>query len=217
MKGLSTELKVGSFALIIIALLTYMTFKVGGFEWVKKKGYVVYAEFKNIGGLDEKTRIKVAGVDAGTIEKIELRNGRARLTLRIDRNVVLYSDASVGIKATGLLGDKYLEVKIGSQPPPLKDGDTIKNVVEIVDIDDLVRNLTDVSTNINNFASALNESIGTPEGKAALKESILNLKDITAGLKDTISVNDKKMRTALDNINNFITSIHDLVEKTRNR
>ena len=37
MKGLSTELKVGSFALIIIALLTYMTFKVGGFEWVKRK------------------------------------------------------------------------------------------------------------------------------------------------------------------------------------
>ncbi|MBI4680771.1 MAG: hypothetical protein HY753_06105 [Nitrospirae bacterium] len=180
MKGLSTELKVGSFALIIIALLTYMTFKVGGFEWVKKKGYVVYAEFKNIGALDEKTRIKVAGVDAGIIERIE-----------------------------------YMELKIGSQPPPLKDGDTIKNVVEVVDIDDLVKNLTEVSTNINNFASALNESIGTPEGKAALKESILNLKDITAGLKDTISVNDKKMRTALDNINNFIASIHDLVEKNK--
>ena len=80
-----------------------------------------------------------------------------------------------------------------------------------MDIDDLVRNLTDVSTNINNFASALNESIGTPEGKAALKESILNLRDITAGLKDTISVNDKKMRKALDNINDFIASIHDLV------
>ncbi len=215
MKGLSTELKVGSFALIIIAVLTYMTFKVGGFEWVKKKGYVVYAEFKNIGALDEKTRIKVAGVDAGIIERIELKNGRARLTLRIDKNVVLYSDASVGIKSTGLLGDKYMELKIGSQPPELKDGDTIKNVVEVVDIDDLVRNLTEVSTNINNFASALNESIGTPEGKAALKESILNLKDITAGLKDTISVNDKKMRTALDNINNFITSIHDLVEKNK--
>ncbi|HBO85069.1 MAG TPA: hypothetical protein DD641_08935 [Deltaproteobacteria bacterium] len=215
MKGLSTELKVGSFALIIITLLTYMTFKVGGFEWVKKKGYVNYSEFKNIGGLNEKTRIKIAGVDAGIIEKIELKNGKARLTLRIDSNVLLYSDASVGIKSTGLLGDNYLELKIGSQPPALKDGDTIKNVVEIVDIDDLVRNLTEVSANINNFASALNESIGTTEGKAALKESILNLKDITAGLKDTISVNDKKMRNALDNINNLIASIHDLVEKNK--
>ena len=35
----------------------------------KKKGYVVYAEFKNIGGLDERQGLKVAGVDAGIIEE----------------------------------------------------------------------------------------------------------------------------------------------------
>lgn len=215
MKGLSTELKVGAFALVILAILTFMTFKVGGFEWVKKKGYILYTEFENVGGLDEKTRVKVAGVDAGIIEKIELKGGKARLTVRANRDVVLYSDASVGIKSTGLLGDKYLEIKTGSKKPALKDGDTIKNVVEVVDIDDMVRHLSDVSGNISNLASALNESLGTPEGKKALKESVLNLKDITAGLKDTISANDKKMRTALDNINNLITSINDLVEKNK--
>ena len=101
MKSFSTELKVGAFSLVILTLLTYMTFKVGGFEWVKKKGYILYAEFKNIGGLDEKTRIKVAGVDAGTIEKIQLKDGKARLVIRVNRDIVLYSDASVGIKATG--------------------------------------------------------------------------------------------------------------------
>lgn len=215
MKGFSTELKVGTFALIVLLILTFMTFKVGGFEWVKKKGYTLYAEIENVGGLDEKTRVKVAGVDAGIIEKIELKGGKARLTIMANRDVVLYSDASVGIKSTGLLGDKYLEIKIGSKKPALKDGDTIKNVVEVVDIDDMVRNLSDVSGNVSNLASALNESLGTPEGKKALKESILNLKDITAGLKDTISVNDKKMRTALDNINNLTASINDLVEKNK--
>ncbi|KAF0145943.1 MAG: putative ABC transport system substrate-binding protein [Nitrospirae bacterium] len=215
MKSFSTELKVGAFSLVILTLLTYMTFKVGGFEWVKKKGYVLYAEFKNIGGLDEKTRIKVAGVDAGTIEKIQLKDGKARLVIRVNRDVVLYSDASVGIKATGLLGDKYLEIKTGLTKPELKDGDTIKNVQEVIDIDDLVRNLSGVSSNISTLASALSESLGTPEAKKALKESILNIKDITAGLKETIAVNDHKMRTTLDNINNLITSINDLVEKNK--
>ena len=215
MKSFSTELKVGAFSLVILTLLTYMTFKVGGFEWVKKKGYVLYAEFKNIGGLDEKTRIKVAGVDAGTIEKIQLKDGKARLVIRVNQDVVLYSDASVGIKATGLLGDKYLEIKTGLTKPELKDGDTIKNVQEVIDIDDLVRNLSGVSSNISTLASALSESLGTPEAKKALKESILNIKDITAGLKETIAVNDHKMRTTLDNINNLIASINDLVEKNK--
>lgn len=215
MKSFSTELKVGAFSLVILTLLTYMTFKVGGFEWVKKKGYILYAEFKNIGGLDEKTRIKIAGVDAGTIEKIQLKDGRASLIIRINRDVVIYSDASVGIKATGLLGDKYLEIKTGLTKPELKDGDTIKNVQEVVDIDDLVRNLSGVSSNISTLAAALSESLGTPEAKKALKESILNIKDITAGLKETIAINDQKMRTTLDNINNLIASVNDLVEKNK--
>ena len=215
MKGFSTELKVGAFALFILAVLTFMTFKVGGFEWIKKKGYVLYADFKSIGGLDEKTKIKVAGVDAGIIEKIELKEGKARLTLRVNKDVVLYSDASVGVKATGLLGDKYLEIKTGSKKPELKNNDTIKDVIEIVDIDDLVRNLSGLSTNVNNLASALGDALATPEGKQALKESVLNMREITASLKETISVNDKKMRTALDNINNLIASINDLVDKNK--
>lgn len=215
MKSLSTELKVGFFALIVMAILTFMTFRIGGLEWLKKEGYIVYVYFKNIAGLDEKTRVKIAGVDAGTIEKIELKEGRAKLTLRLYKDIQLYSDASASIKATGLLGDKYLDIKIGSVKPILKDGDTIENVIEIVDIDDLARNLTAVSENINILAESLNETFGTDESKNALRQSILNLKHITANLRETIDVNDKKLRTTLDNINNLASSINDLIEKNK--
>lgn len=215
MKKITTEVKVGIFALSILAILTYMTFKVGGFEWIKKKGYIVHAEFKNIAGLEEKTRIKVAGVDAGVLEKVQLKDGKADLTIRIDDGVVLYSDATIGIKSTGLLGDKYLEIKTGQKKPELKNGDRITNVVEVVDMDDLARNLSKVADNISSFASTLNESFGTPEAKQALKESILNMKEITSQLKETISVNDKKMRDALDNINKLVASINDLIEKNK--
>lgn len=215
MKSLSTELKVGFFALIVIAILTFMTFRVGGLEWLKKDGYIVYVYFKNIAGLDEKTRVKIAGVDAGIIDRIELKEGRAKLTLRLYKDVQLFSDASASIKATGLLGDKYLDIKIGSVKPILKDGDTIENVIEIVDIDDLARNLTAVSENINILAESLNETIGTAESKDALRQSILNLKYITANLRETIDVNDKKLRTTLDNINNLASSINELVDKNK--
>lgn len=216
MRGLSTELKVGFFALIVLAILSYMTFKVGGFEWmIKKKGYTVYVYFKNIAGLDEKTKVKVAGVDAGAIEKIELREGQARLTLRMGPDVKLYSDASAAIRATGLLGDRYLEVKIGSKEPHLKSGDTIKNVTEVVDIDDMTRNLSEVSANINKLASSLNEALGTEEAKASLKETVINLKDITRNLNDTIYANDKRLRKVLDNINDLTASINDLVKTNK--
>lgn len=215
MRGLSTELKVGFFALIVLAILTYMTFKVGGFEWIKREGYTVYVYFNNTAGLDEKTTVRVAGVDAGVIEKIELREGQAKLTLRMNKAVKLYSDASAAIKATGLLGDKYLDVKIGSKEPLLKSDDTIKNVTEVVDIDDMARNLSEVSANINKLATSLNEALGSEEAKAALKETVINLRDITRNLNDTIYANDKRLRNVLDNINDLTASINDLVKTNK--
>ena len=215
MRRLSTELKVGFFALFVLAILTYMTFKVGGFEWIKKEGFTVYVYFKNIAGLDEKTKIKVAGVDAGVIQKIELSDGVAKLTLRIDTKVKLYSDASAAIKATGLLGDKYLEVNIGSKEPYLKSGGTIKNVTEVVDIDDMARNLSEVSSNINKLAMSLNESLGTEDAKRSLKESVLNLRDITANANSMIITNDRRLGDVLDNINNLTASINDLVKTNK--
>jgi phospholipid/cholesterol/gamma-HCH transport system substrate-binding protein len=215
MRGLSTELKVGFFAVIVIVILAFMTFKVGGLDWMKKEGYIVHVYFKNIAGLDEKTKVKIAGVDAGVIEKIELKDGEAKLTISINKGIQLFSDASASIKATGLLGDKYLDIETGSKKPILKKGDTIKNVIEVVDLDDMVRNLSKVSANINTLANSLNEALGTDEAKRSLKDTVLNLSDITANLSQTISVNDKKMRRVLDNINNVTASINEILDKNK--
>ncbi|MFZ3138261.1 MAG: MlaD family protein [Thermodesulfovibrionales bacterium] len=215
MRGLSTELKVGFFALIVIVLLSFMTFKVGGLDWMKRDGNIFHAHFSNIAGLDEKTKVKIAGVDAGVIEKIELKQGEARLAIRIRNDIQLFSDASASIKATGLLGDKYLDIKTGSLQPLLKSGDTIQYVVEIVDIDDMVRKLSKVSENISTLTISLNEALGTEDAKRSLKETFLNLSDVTYNLNQTISVNDKKMRAVLDNIKNLTASLNDLVDKNK--
>lgn len=215
MRGISTELKVGFFAIVVIAVLSYMTFMISGIDWTKKEGYTVYIYFKNVAGLDEKTKVKIAGVNAGVIETIELKEGRAKLTVRINKDVALYSDSSASIKAAGLLGDKYLEIKTGKTMPLVTDGATLDNVFEIVDIDDLARNLTAVSENINILAQSLNQTFGTEESKEAMRESIQNLRHITAGLRDTIAVNDRKLRTTLDNINNLASTINELVETNK--
>lgn len=215
MRGITTELKVGLFALIVLAILTFMTFKVGGIDFLRRDGYVVYIYFKNIAGLDEKTKVKIAGVNAGMIERIELHDGRAKLTVRMNKEVALYSDARASIKAAGLLGDKYLEIKTGSEQPVLTNGDTLTTVVEIVDLDDLTRNLTAVSENFNILAKTLNETLGTEESRDALKKSILNLRDITSSVKETIALNDQRLRTTLDNINELVASMSELVQDNR--
>ena len=69
MRSLSTELKVGFFALFVLAVLAFMTFRVGGLDWMRKEGTPYYVSFKNIAGLNEKTKVKIAGVERGSSRK----------------------------------------------------------------------------------------------------------------------------------------------------
>lgn len=214
MKGFSTELKVGVFSIIVVSILVFMTFKVGGLEWGKTKGYTVFVFFNNIAGLDKKTKVRVAGVEAGEIESIDLDGGRAKITVSIYSDIKIYENASAMIRSTGLLGDKFLEIKIGSPERPLiKDGDTITNVSELVDIDELARNLSAVSSSFTKVAASLNEVIGTEESKDNLTQTIRNLREITVNLNKTITVNDQKLRDVLDNINSLTASINTLIDK----
>jgi phospholipid/cholesterol/gamma-HCH transport system substrate-binding protein len=214
MRGISTELKVGVFALFVFAILGFMTFRSGGLEWAKTRGYMVNIFFNATTGLDEKTKVKVAGIDAGVIEGIDLIKGRARVRLRLDKHVVIYKNAKASIKSSGLMGDKFLSISIGtSDLPVLKDGDTIEEVTEVVDMDDLARNFMNFADNFSSLTKSLNEVLGSEESKESLKQMIVNLKDITENLHRAIGVNDVKLRNTLDNIANLSGSLSRLVDK----
>jgi phospholipid/cholesterol/gamma-HCH transport system substrate-binding protein len=192
----SAEFKVGLFTLIVLLILAFFTFRIGGFEWIyKKKEYTLYVYFKNISNLDDKSLVRIAGVSVGKIKKIELSDGMAKVTLGIHEGVNVPEDSIANIRSTGLLGDRYLEIKPGKGRTYLKDGDTIRNVEEMADIDDMLRKLSSVSENVNKLASSANEVFGSEESKKALKESIVNLRDITANLKEVITRNDKRLET----------------------
>ncbi|GAB4390120.1 MAG: hypothetical protein Kow0025_19980 [Thermodesulfovibrionales bacterium] len=211
MKGSQAEFIVGVFAMIVIAILAFMTFRVGEITLKKKAGYTVYAYFEDIAGLDEKTSVKIAGVDSGTIEKIDLIHGKARVRIRVNPDIMLYSDASAAIKAAGLLGDKYLELRIGSQKPVIGEGDEIKNVRDIADIDDLVTNLSTVSGNLNDFVANIN----TPELTESMKEAMVNLRDITRDLKDVISQNNARFQSVMEKVESLTASLDDLIRENR--
>jgi phospholipid/cholesterol/gamma-HCH transport system substrate-binding protein len=203
MKRLSPELKVGIFAIVVILVLSYMTFKVGTLPLTWKKGYRLYVVFDDISGLDEKSRIKIAGVDAGVVERIRLENGKARLTLFIEPDVKIYRNAKASLKMTGLLGDKYLTLTTGTPDEPLlRDGDTIINVEPAADIDSLASELTSAATYIGDLAKTLREIFGEPE-KRAMRDAIHNLNTITQDLKELLKENREPLHRVLVSLERF--------------
>ncbi len=212
MPKITTEVKVGIFALIVIAILSLMTFWVGGLAWLKKPGYKLYVYFNNVSGLETKGKIRVAGVEAGYIEKISLVDGRAKLTLQVNKGVVLYSDAEAGISSMGLLGEKYLELKPGHTLPVLGPGQTITQSIPSVDMDELFRKLSSLSDSLTKITGKINEVL-SPQQIDALKTAINNVKLITQNVNDAVVQDNAKVKNTLDNVDSLISSLNGTVKK----
>ena len=207
MKNVSTELKVGIFAIIVIIILSYMTFKVGRMTFMWEKGLKLYAVFDDISGLDEKSRIKVAGVDAGIVDKIVLENGKAKLTLLLNPDIKIYKNAEVSLKMSGLLGDRYLAISTGTPDQPLlKSGDSITHVRHAADIDMLANQMTSAATYISDLTKSLKDVFGDQE-KEALTESILNLRTITQNLKEMSIENKVPLHKVIVQLESFTQAL----------
>jgi phospholipid/cholesterol/gamma-HCH transport system substrate-binding protein len=87
----------------------------------------IQAEFADAGAIIPGNDVMVDGVKAGTVQKIRLVDGKARVQISIGSAFTpLHTDARATIKAVSLLGERYVSVERGSPSAPvLPDGGTI--------------------------------------------------------------------------------------------
>lgn len=213
---IGTDISVGIFVTIVIIVLAYMTFTVGKFRLFQPKGYKVYVYFSSVAGIDAKSKIKMAGVDAGRIEKIAIEEGKAKLTIRLNHGIVIRKDSKAAIKGVGLLGEKYLEISPGSpDQPPLKEGDTITQVAQIADLDRLLTQLSLASEDISSLMKSINEVVGSEEGKQKLKDTLSNIRDVTENLNRIVETNDIRLNRIMANAEEITKSVNDLIKENR--
>lgn len=87
--------------------------------------YSVNARFSDAAGLKPNDKVKVAGLDAGTIEGIEIDGGEVVVKMKVDQGIILSSDSEAEIAIETLLGKKNVTLIAGDGPHRLADGDEI--------------------------------------------------------------------------------------------
>jgi phospholipid/cholesterol/gamma-HCH transport system substrate-binding protein len=162
------------------------------------KGYAVYGIFSDAVGIAKLSQVRVAGIPVGTIEGIRLDKGKARIDIRIQSGVPLFTDAAVSKNSSSLLGEFYLAITPGTEGrPQLRDGDQIPTVIEGVTTDTLMKSLSDISKDVQRVSHSLAESVGTNEGQENMRKTLENLSQVTAALNDTVRENRNTIRDIL--------------------
>jgi phospholipid/cholesterol/gamma-HCH transport system substrate-binding protein len=183
-RGVSTEIKVGIFVFIGLVALAYMTLRLEKFKIKSAKGYEVMALFDSVSGLVVNSPIEVAGIEVGRVKEVQLAGNQARVLMTIRRDISVYSDAKAIIRTKGVLGDKYIDLDIGSEKEKrLTAGGVITQTRSTIELDHLLAKVLPAMDDIRSVTRSLGDVLGTEVGKNNLKETFLNVKKTTEDIR----------------------------------
>lgn len=114
-------------ALVVVALVVVSYIGLRTYNGVIGRDYqTVYASVPQVGNLVTHDQVRVAGVRVGQVLSVGLGpDRRPRLELQIEPDVKLPADTRVVMRASGLLGGRYVELIPGESKEPLRDGAVI--------------------------------------------------------------------------------------------
>jgi len=175
------------FALAFIAAVLLMEM-LGSFDFFKR-GIRIRALFNTVQELKEGDPVKMAGVQIGRVEKIDLKENKVDVTLKLDRASSVKTDSKAMIKFAGLMGQNFVSISFGSRAGRKVVNDTIIETEEQPDLNALMVKLENVATGVENATKSLSgDSIQNLLGPLAdfLKDNTPRLTAILSNMK-TIS------------------------------
>jgi phospholipid/cholesterol/gamma-HCH transport system substrate-binding protein len=160
-KQKSTQIRVGIF--VFFTLVTFMAaiFLLGSRTQYFQPQYTLKAIFSNVGYLLEGAGVYLAGVQVGRVGEIrffeDIAAQKVLVSLNIARNYQerIRQDSVAVITSSGLLGDKYIDITLGSESEPeLLNGMFIRTQ-DPADYGQLIRQGEEVLKNTIEITSAL--------------------------------------------------------------
>ncbi|HAX61616.1 MAG TPA: hypothetical protein DCX95_03520 [Elusimicrobia bacterium] len=180
------ETKVGIVIILGTLILATAIMILSGVR-IFEKGYEINILFNDVQGLLKQAKVQVAGVNIGYVKDITLVDGKAKVTVWLDRDVKIYKDAGVYIFSSGIIGVKFIQLTSGNAASELlKDGDTITGV-DPISIDKMF-DKTQAAIN------SLLDSLKGLTGDTNIKSTIENLNKFSEDL--TVASKEIKKATA---------------------
>ncbi len=230
----SNELKVGFLALIAFLILYF------GFNFLKgndvfSTSKIYYVTYDNVDGLTPSNQVLLNGIEVGKVKKVELlpENGnRIKVTLRINKDLILPDKSIVVLSDGALLGGKVMRLELmgkGSMPPEsMIQGTTEKGLSALLkeralpvlsNADSLLVSfrkisrkfehtgayLNDLIKNSNTAVTNINGSVEelVTDNKANVKQITANMKSLTQSLTET----EKQLKPLLTKFNTVADSL----------
>jgi phospholipid/cholesterol/gamma-HCH transport system substrate-binding protein len=179
-------LAVGIFIITGVTLFALGIFLVGSRHEAFSRHLLLYTEFANLDSVTKGSKVQVAGMDAGQVDRIDVPNspnGRFRVQMKVDERFhgLIRSDSVVTVDTEGVVGNTFLTIHTGSPNASIAQADSLLQSKPPVNISDLLTNglgvMNDADATLKQVGGKLNVALD------GANDAIGNANDLLVGLK----------------------------------
>ncbi|NDA68977.1 MAG: MCE family protein, partial [Verrucomicrobia bacterium] len=98
--------------------------------------------------------VKMAGVPIGKVEKIGFEQGKVKVTMKLDREAEVKTDAKATIRFAGLMGQNFVSINLGTPTVPNLAPDSVIQTVEQADLAAIMQKLDHAAAGVEKLAQS---------------------------------------------------------------
>jgi phospholipid/cholesterol/gamma-HCH transport system substrate-binding protein len=212
------ETRVGLFILLAIGVFLYLSINIRAIRLDKDQYYSYKAYFDDTSGLNAKAPIKIAGVEIGWVEEINLlADGKAQLIMRIQKNIKLAKNAYAMIHQDGLIGTKNLEIDPGDPSTGfLLPGGTLSMPGRTpASVGELLDQFRDIATTIQDITASFKSVFASRKGEENMRVALNSIAVASDRIADFSEVLQRTMRNNEDNLNYIVSDLKDSMQNLK--
>ena len=224
-RQLALQMRIGVFVLVSLGVLIVLIYLLGAQARYFERKYELAAEFTEVGGLTQGATVRLAGVQIGRVTRVSLPEtpgAKVRVSLTIARRFAdrIRKDSIARIETQGLLGDKIVEISLGTLAgSPLKPGESIasRDPVEVSRLAgegvEILRNVAALSGTLRTTVETFNETKALDDLSAVLRSARRLTEQVEKG-SGWLHVLIYEEPEALKRLNRMLTSTEQLLAET---
>jgi phospholipid/cholesterol/gamma-HCH transport system substrate-binding protein len=125
---------------ILVIAAAFLVYALGRAQAIGGSGYLLRAQFSDIGGLTVGSNVEIGGVTVGHVVDTSLdpQTYAAIVTVRINNGIKIPQDTSASISSEGLLGGNYVGLSPGGSDTMLAPGQSFQVTQSAINLENLL-------------------------------------------------------------------------------
>ena len=179
---MSAEAKVGAFAVGGLMALSSAMYAVGDFHFGGDDNLTLYAGFRQVTGLQDKSAVQLSGVPVGNVAEIKNDGTGVTVTLKVNPEVKIPKNSAVTIASSGVMGEKFINILPSRDDGAyLQNGDYIYGTEE-AGMNSMFEGMNRVLGQVETLLGSVQGIVGDKTFQTSIVEMSRNMKDATENM-----------------------------------